>query len=325
MALQKIDWQDAIADFLMDVRGSHELKTVMFYQAQLRLLSRWAEGKRVRLQDFRAKDMREYLAGRVTVSDATRRHDAVCAKALLRFCYHEGYIDADPLRDYKIPKAAKPYIKMPSDDEIRAILKGLTDRWQVALNPATRPAPPRTRAFYSRRNVAIVGGLLETACRIGEICALKISDYQPDRRQIQIRTSKGNEPRTIPISLDWIAAVDAWLKVRPKCDVDWLFIGCYGEPLTALKFGKQFQGYCKYAAVEEVTLHSLRHYALTQIAKQDVWAAMQIAGHKDLKVTRGYLHGDPEHVRRAHADAAPLSRLLVNKRSERQARRKRLI
>ena len=165
-------------------------------------------------------------------------------------------------------------------------------------------------------------GLVETAARIGELLALTLSDYQPQEGQIVIRHAKGDEPRVVPISPVWAQAVDAYLRVRPKIESDLLFVSEYGEKMDVGRFGKQFGGYLDFAGLSGFTLHGLRHYAITQLAQTDLWTASQIAGHKDLKVTRQYLHGDPAHVRAAHAQAAPLARLLVNARSERQRRKK---
>jgi integrase len=166
-------------------------------------------------------------------------------------------------------------------------------------------------------------GLIETAARIGEMLSLDLEDYQPEQGQIVIRKAKGDEPRITPISQAWIDVVEAYVRVRPKgVDTNRLFVSEYGEALSVEMFGKQFRGYLRYAGLSGFTLHGLRHYSITQLAKTDVWAASQIAGHKDLKITRQYLHGDPAHVRAVHEQAAPLARIIVNARSQRQKKHK---
>lgn len=71
-------------------------------------------------------------------------------------------------------------------------------------------------------------------------------------------------------------------------------------------------------------MHGLRHYALTRLAQTNLMAAAHIAGHKDLKTTRGYLHASADFVREVHEQAGPLTRIIVNTRSE-KAKRKKLI
>ncbi|BDI31462.1 tyrosine recombinase XerC [Capsulimonas corticalis] len=318
-----IDWQEAVSDFLLQTRTSREESTEVFYRERLKLLCRWAEGRKITLGDFRARHMREYLNERgEKVSDATRRHDAVAARTFFKFCKREEYVTADPLTGYQVPKAERPYVKCPSDDEIRALLTAVTDRYKPSINPKSRFIHAGARLFFGRRNYAIVAGLLETAARIGEMLALTVDDYQPKEGQIVIRKAKGDEPRIIPISSYWIQTVDAYLRVRPKVDSPLLFISEFGGEITVSEFGKVFRGYLDYASLSGFSLHGLRHYALTQLAKTDLWAASQIAGHKDLTVTRRYLHGDPVHVRSVHEAAAPLGRLLHTSRSANQGRKK---
>lgn len=321
---RSIGWPEAVADFLLQTRATREKSTERFYRERLCLLVRWAQEQNVALIDFRARNLREYLAYRADqkVSDLTRRHDASVARTFLKFCKREDYVRGDPLAGYQVPKAGQAYVKCPSDEEIRTLLRVLHDRWKPSLNPAVRYVHASARLFFSRRNYALVAGLLETGARIGEMLALTLDDYQPQQGQIAIRHAKGDAPRIVPISPVWIETVEAYLRVRPKVDSNLLFVSEYGTKMEVMRFGRQFKGYLKFAGLSGFTLHGLRHYAITQMAKTDVWAASLIAGHKDLKVTRQYLHEDPTHVREAHITAAPLARLLVNIRSERQKRKK---
>ena len=317
-------WKDAVADYLLLVRGTREEKTVRFYRNRLSVLMSWANDQGIPLHEFRARHLRQYLASRAEqgVSDNTRRHDAVATRAFLKFCTREEYITSDPLIGYQVPKADKPYVKCPSDDEIRLLLTKMQERWNPNTNPDARFIHAKARRFFQRRNYAIITGLIETGARAGEILNLTLDDYQPDQKQIVIRKSKGDNWRIVPVSDAWIEYVDAWLRVRPKVQNDLLFVSEYGDHLAVERISRQFRGYLKYAGLTGFSLHGLRHYALTTLARTDVWAASQIAGHRSLVTTRAYLHGDPAHVRSVHEQAAPLGRLLVNTRSGMEKRRK---
>jgi site-specific recombinase XerD len=124
------DWDDAVADFLLLVKGTREEKTVTFYSNRLSVLSSWAKGQEIPLSEFRARHLRQYLAARSEsqVSDNTRRHDAVATKAFLKFCAREAYITSDPLIGYQVPKPDRAYVKCPSDDEIRILLTKIEER-----------------------------------------------------------------------------------------------------------------------------------------------------------------------------------------------------
>jgi len=334
VGLEPVSWRDAVRDFLRQSLGAKEKKTQTYYRLNLERLARWAEAEGVALADFRVRHLREYIAVRAEggggrgegrrVSERTLRHDAICVRVFLRFCASEGYAPRNPLTDYQVPKAPKPFVKCPSDAEVATLLRAVPLKWSPAANRPARRTPPRARTFLARRDYAILAGLVETAARIGEMLALRREDYDPDRMQITFRRTKTDRPRAVPISRDWREAVDAYLRVRPACDSPLLFISRTGRPLDVAAFGSQFRHYANFAGVHGWSLHGLRHYALSQIARTDVLAAQQIAGHTSLVVTQGYLHTDADRVRAAHAQAAPLSRLLVNRRSE-AAKRKRLV
>ncbi len=319
-------WSEAIEDCLRQMYGAQEEKTRLFYGSRLRVIARWAEQNDLTIATFKVRNLREFIAQRAQdgLSSRTIRHDAIAARLFLRFCAQESYIPANPLVGYSIPKAAKAFVKCPSDDEVRELLAGAVNRWKSSSNPSVRFLSPKLRTFLSRRNYAIISGLVETACRAGEVLSLRLDDYDPAQKQISIRTAKGDRPRILPISEEWIGVVEGWLRVRPRCASPYLFITEYGDPISVGVFSRQFRGCLDFAGLSGFTMHGLRHYALNQIAKTDLQAAMHIAGHSSLTVTQGYLHAGAEHVRAAHAQAAPLSRLLVSKRSE-GAKRRRLV
>lgn len=334
VSYETISWQDAVKDFLRQSLSANERKTQTYYRLNLERLARWAEGEGIALTDFRVRHLREYIAVRSErgqgrgdegrVSERTLRHDAICIRVFLRHCASEGYIPRDPLTDYAIPKAPKPFVKCPSDEEVSALLKAVPVKWSPAANPGACRMPAKARTFLARRDYAILAGLVETAARIGEMLSLRLDDYDRERMQITFRQTKTDKPRTVPISSDWQEAVDTYLRIRPKCDSPLLFISRTGLSLGVTAYGTQFRHYADFAGLAGWSLHGLRHYALSQIARVDVLAAQQIAGHTSLVVTQGYLHTGADQVRAAHAQAAPLSRLLVNRRSESVAR-KRLV
>lgn len=326
MAGEAATWPDLVDDWEAYLIAGRAPKTVRAYLDRLAGLRRWCDQQSLGVGAFRGRHLTRYLADRVKlgISPTTRRHDAVVAKMFFAWAAKEDYLPGNPLADYQVAKAPKPYVRMPSDDEIRRLLKALDDRWSVKTNPNARFMPQASRLFYLRRNRAIISGLIETAMRAGEMLALRLDDFDPAKQQVAIREAKGKEPRLLPISKEWIAIVESYLKRRPPCDCQHLFVTAFGTAIDISNFSGDFRGYLKYAGLSGFSLHGLRHYAITELAKTNVWAASQIAGHRDLKTTMTYLHNSMEHVRQTHTTAAPLARLLVNVKSE-KARRKRLL
>ena len=159
--------------------------------------------------------------------------------------------------------------------------------------------------------------------------SLKVDDYRASERAITIRESKGREPRFIPVSPDWAKALDTWLKIRAKLmtgqtkDEGWLFITEYGTRMDEGRFLKVLKNKLQWVGLsDQITLHSLRRYSLNRLAKHNLLAAQQIAGHKETKTTLIYTKLDPDFIREAHASVAVVKNILGSKREE---RRKRLL
>ncbi len=85
--------------------------------------------------------------------------------------------------------------------------------------------------------------------------------------------------------------VEEWLKVRKRVMADvpaaeddgWLFISEFGTRMDASKFLKGVKRYIRFAGLSEgITLHSLPRYSLNRLAKTNLLATQQIAGHNDL-------------------------------------------
>lgn len=132
-------------------------------------------------------------------------------------------------------------------------------------------------------------------------------------------------------SREWTEAVQSWLKVRAKImsglpegeDEGWLFIAETGARMDEGRFLKAMRTVTEWAELpDSITLHSLRRYSLNRLAKFNLLAAQQIAGHKETKTTILYMQLDADFVRDIH-DQVGLSRDVLQ--SKRVAKRKRLV
>lgn len=329
-----LTWNEALREFLLHLEATRAKKTFRFYDVQLRQLIGWSEANDVSFVGFGKRHLDRYLVerGRAGKSPTTLRHDAVCAKAFLRWCVRNDLIERSLLAEYEIRRAPTPARYMPTDEEVQRLLATIHDHWDVAKNPGIRYMPPAKRIFHRDRNYAIVLGLLDSAARIGEMLSLKLDDYHPGERQIVIRESKGREPRVLPVSAGWVDALTIWLKLRAKVmaqvpkgeDEGWLFISEYGTRMDEGRVLKAIRSYLERAGMPRgITLHSLRRYSLNRLAKANLLAAQTIAGHKETKTTLLYTKLDPDFVRGVHDSVGVVRDLLANRRMEKQ--RKRLV
>jgi integrase len=243
----------------------------------------------------------------------------------------------NPLRDYEAPRFSRKQTPYPTEEQVREILRSFKRRFDPAKCDSARRVPRSRRRFALARNYALVTGLICTAARISEMCALKLVDYHPKELYIVFRNTKTDEDREVPITEDWVKIVDEFLKVRPRgCDADTLFVNEYGTVVKPTAFTMLWKDHLRWAGLPHFTLHSLRHFAATLLAERDLLAAKEILGHRRVETTMIYAHARRQHVRKVHQDTAalaavldeepeekPIERpILVNKRTERQKRRK---
>lgn len=328
-----ITWTEAQREFLLHVEATRAQKTHRFYVTQLRQLVDWADTNQVTFLGFGKRHLDRFLVerGKSGKAPTTLHHDAICAKAFYRWCAKNDLIERSPLAEYEIRNAPAPARYMPSSEEMEGLLGVMHDYWNPTKNDKVRYLPVQKRIFHRDRNYAIVLALLDSACRIGEIIHLKVDDYNPKARQIVIRQSKGREPRTLPISAELVEAIGVWLHLRakhmanvpPAQDEGWLFLSEYGTRLEESRFLKAVKSYLRWAGMSDnITLHSLRRFSLNRLAKTNLLAAQQMAGHKETKTTLLYTKLDADFIRDVH-DTVGVVKSIVH--SKREARRRKIV
>ncbi len=325
-------WEEALHEFQLHLHATRAKKTQRYYEVQLGGLIRWATDNDVPLVGFGKRHMDRYLAGRAEAGRAplTLHHDAVCAKAFFRWCQRNDIVERSLLAEYEIRRAPRPARYMPTDADMQALMRASHDFWNPAKNPGCRYNTVAKRMFHRDRNYAIILGLLDSASRIGEMLSLKVDDYRALEKQIVIRESKGREPRTLPVSAEWVEALAVWLRQRGKVmagqpeDEGWLFVSEYGGRIDEGRFLRALKKIVAWAGISgHITLHSLRRYSLNRLAKVNLLATQQIAGHKETRTTLLYTQLDPDFMRGVHDSVGVARGVLENRRAAKQ--RKRLV
>lgn len=319
-------WDESVREFLLHLQASKAVKTVRFYDVQLRQLTRWADENNAPFASFGKRHLDRYLAHRSkTVSRTTLRHDAVAAKAFFKWCARNDFLDRSPLAEYEIHAAPRTNKYMPSDEDMKALLVAIYAFWDPAQNPDVRHNAALRRTMHRDRNYAIILLLIDSACRIGEVLSLRVEDWRPREKLFTVRETKGKEPRILPLSNASIEAVSHWLKVRQKLmasaseDPGYLFITEYGTKIDESTFLKALKTILRWATLpNNITLHSLRRYSLNRLAKNNLLAAQAIAGHKSPLTTLLYTKLDPDFIREVHRDTGVLDAVLSNRRITRR-------
>ena len=128
--------------------------------------------------------------------------------------------------------------------------------------------------------------------RVSEVCKLKLSDIDYDRKQVHVRESKNNRSRYVILSDLITRGLKQYIAgAKPK---EFLFNGRQkGYPLGHGAVQQTFRLAMQKAAIKkEATVHTLRHSFATHLLEQgvDIVTIKEQLGHARIETTMIYLH-----------------------------------
>jgi site-specific recombinase XerD len=138
------------------------------------------------------------------------------------------------------------------------------------------------------RNKALLTIMYRTGLRVSEALALKPSDI--DGSTLTVLKGKGGKRRVVGLDAWAIAALDAWLAVRPKGKT--LFCTLSGEKLLTSYIRGLLKRLARKAGIEKrCNPHSLRHsFATMAMMQLPLPVLSQALGHSALSTTQIYTH-----------------------------------
>ncbi len=153
----------------------------------------------------------------------------------------------------------------------------------------------------SARDRAMILLMLRCGLRVGEVRNLSLND-------LYLRPSRGNLPRlwlhgkggaqrVAYLSPQALAALQAWLAVRPVSPDQALFLNRFGARLTVTGIQLKLARYCRLAGVW-ITCHQFRHTFGRHMveARVPVTTIQRLLGHARLPTTEVYLHVSDQQV-----------------------------
>lgn len=125
-----------------------------------------------------------------------------------------------------------------------------------------------------------------TGLRVSEVINLKIEDIDSNRMVLNIKQSKGNKDRNVPLTTTVLSLLrDYFKKFRPKI---FLFNGQTTSQYSSTSCNKIVK---KYIGLK-YHFHMLRHSCFTNLTEQgvDLRVIQKLAGHSSSKTTEVYTH-----------------------------------
>lgn len=222
-------------------------------------------------------------------------------KVFCSFLVEEGLLPETPMKNIKStmpPKRAD----IPTLADVKAFIDSLN---------VSRYAERRLRMMFLLA--------LDTGLRRGELCALKIDDFDGTGLLLHVRaeTTKTRAGRTVPVSPQIARELKRFVTLRPQeWKAPWLFPTETGRKFSPDAFGLQIRKTSDRFG-ERMKIHGLRHLCATEFLRSTGNIALTAAllGHASISTTaRFYEHLDTRDLQEAHGRAAVVSGVLENQR-----------
>lgn len=181
---------------------------------------------------------------------------------------------------FKRYKEDKKPMKVPNTKEIHKMLNQCKGKNRI-----------------DKRNRTIILLLAKTGMRNKEICNLKLTDIDWQRKEITIRNSKHNKTRIIPIEDKMLfgrtyPSLKNYIKHwRIKTSKHYVFTTKKGR-MTPNYLRRIIKKISQKAGIHWIHPHSFRHYAATNLLRAgvNIRVVQAILGHSSIRTTGNYLH-----------------------------------
>jgi integrase len=273
--------------FILPALG--DLEVAKLTAAQLR---RWHHGiaksrPRVRTKAgappaHREIDVRDSESVRRRQSSANRILTTL--KAALNYSFAEKLVASDAEW-----RRAKPFRNVESA-RVKYLQVAAAKRFINACDPAFRP---------------LAQAALQTGCRYGELCRLKVGDFNADSGTLAIWQSKSGKPRHVVLTTEGCAFFIELTAGRTASEL--MLPRADGSPWRKSNQAEFMAAACTRAKITPINFHALRHTwaSLAVMAGMPLMVVAKNLGHVDTRqVERHYGHLAPSYVVdavRAHA------------------------
>jgi integrase/recombinase XerC len=229
---------------------------------------------------------------------ASIQRKVAAVRTWMRWLRRRGIVARSPADELASPKVRRGLPTLLSTDAAKEV---------VETPAASSPEGARDRA--------ILEILYGSGLRVSEACDLDVDAV--DLRAASARVlGKGRKERMVPLGPPCVAALRAWLVLRPAVvhprrgtqDPRALFLTVRGARLYPRAVWKLVRDYGALGAGRaDLHPHALRHTCATHMLDggADLRAIQELLGHASLSTTQRYAHVSMEHVMRVYDAAHP--------------------
>jgi site-specific recombinase XerD len=248
------------------------------------------------------------------LAPASMRRRFAGVRGFLRWLANRNLLTNDPLANFVLetPRARGLPRTISRADSTRLIhwLAGHTNGEQdAALRTTSTPAAARTTTTFVATCL-----MLGTGVRVGELVALRPSDFDPASGALRV-LGKGRKERTVYLSRRLSTLLSRYLQLRDHLGVThpFVFFSRGLGTLTADAVRRRLAAASVNAHLSRrVTPHMLRHTAATELVEAgiDIRIIQRLLGHASLTTTEIYTHVSDAKLASTMREADVVGRLL---------------
>lgn len=246
-----------------------------------------------KLAAIRKPDVIDYINERMDeVGDGTIIKERNVLRRLFNVAIDKEKIAANPADG----RSLKGHMPTEPEGRVRWLEK---DQWERVFHACR--IPPDDHGNEQEQWLQQAAGLaLALGARRGELINTTIPDIDLERGFVQLRRTKNGKSRSVPINelARLVLGAMGVPERKKKRDRGPLFRGFTPEQLSM-----RFIRACRYAGVEDFSLHDLRHCNASWLRMQgaDLLDIKDLLGHRDLRMTARYAHLSQKHLVEAAA------------------------
>ena len=221
-----------------------------------------------------------------------------CVRTYLKFLQMRGH----PAMDIKHLKLPKLRNKLPKPIG----LKEFKDLWKAC---------EEDKASLSLRNKLILSFLYGLGCRVSEIVALNLQDFNETEAWISV-VGKGDKQRLLPLPKDLYKLLITYLKesrfLIGRQENPSLFFNNRGNRPSRVDIWRWLKSWSLKAGFDDVkNPHSFRHGCATGLLEKgaDLRTIQKLLGHLNIQTTQIYTSVSSEKLKKAIDDFHPLSQV----------------
>jgi integrase/recombinase XerD len=295
-------FEGLVLDFLayLELERGLSRNTLNAYRTDLLQYGGFLAGRDADALTVGPSDVAEFLAelatgnGSPPCTASTIHRKAACLRSFYKHLRREEMIGDDPTAALAAPRRTRKLPHVLNYSEVQHLL-----------------AAPRGAEPTAMRDRALLEVMYACGLRASETIGLELSELDLQRGFLRAH-GKGSKERLVPLGTKAVAAINAYLRVRPQLvgerqEVK-LFVNFRGGPLTRQGLYKIVQKHARAAGLDgKMSPHTLRHSFATHLLAGgcDLRAVQEMLGHADVSTTQMYTHLSGEQLKEAYFRAHP--------------------